>query len=33
VCEAYAGDYDMLFNASKYKCVVCSRKAVLIHTD
>ena len=24
VCEAYAGDYDMLFTASKSKCVVCS---------
>ena len=27
VCEAYAGDYDMLFNASKSKCVVCSPKS------
>ena len=27
VCEAYAGDYDMLFNASKSKSVVCSAKS------
>jgi len=33
VCEAYAGDYDMLFNASKSKCVVCSRRVVLSHAD
>jgi len=38
VCEAYAGDYDMLFNASKSKCVVCgplhsSTQSCRLHTS